>query len=65
MIAAKKKPRPSKNERLHELLGLLGNDLVTRDQFWRMMSEQKLSDTDIDAYCAGDISAEHPEGFLR
>jgi hypothetical protein len=64
-MTAKKRAKPSKFERLHELLGLFGNDLIDRDTFWKMMAEQRLTDSDIDDYCAGVISAENPEGFLR
>ena len=64
-MTAKKRAKPSKFERLHELLGLFGNDLMDRDTFWKMMAEQRLTDSDIDDYCAGVISAENPEGFLR
>jgi hypothetical protein len=64
-MTAKKRAKPSKFERLHELLGLFGNDLIDRDTFWKMMAEQRLADSDIDDYCAGVISAEKPEGFLR
>ena len=61
-MTAKKRAKPSKFERLHELLGLFGNDLIDRDTFWKMMAEQRLTDSDIDDYCAGVISAENPEG---
>ena len=64
-MSAKKKAKPSKFERLHELLGLFGNNLIDRDTFWRMMAEQNLTDSDIDAYCDGSISPENPDGFLR
>ena len=64
-MTAKKRAKPSKFERLHELLGLFGNDLIDRDTFWKMMAEQRLTDSDIDDYCAGVISAENPEGSLR
>ena len=64
-MTAKKRAKPSKFERLHELLGLFGNDLIDRETFWKMMAEQRLTDSDIDDYCAGVISAENPEGFLR
>jgi hypothetical protein len=60
-----KNAKRSKFERLHELLGLFGNDRINRDQFWQMMKEQNLTDRDIDDYCDGTISAENPEGFLR
>ena len=49
-MIAKKRAKPSKYERLHELLGMFGNDLIDRDTFWRMMAEQNLTDADIDAY---------------
>ena len=61
-MTAKKRTKPSKYERLHYLLGALGNDLIDRDTFWKMMAEQRLTDSDIDNYCNGTISAEHPEG---
>ena len=64
-MTAKKRVKPSKFERLHELLGLIGNDLIDRETFWKMMAEQRLTDSDIDDYCSGTISAENPEGFLR
>ena len=64
-MTAKKRAKPSKYERLHYLLGALGDSTIDRDEFWRLMAEQRLTDDDIDAYCSGDISAEIPEGFLR
>ena len=64
-MTAKKRAKPSKYERLHELLGLLGNDLIDRDTFWRMMAEQNLTDADIDDYCDGTISPDNPEGLRR
>jgi hypothetical protein len=64
-MSAQKKSRPSKYARLHELLGAFGNDLIDRDTFWKLMAEQRLTDSDIDAYCAGEISPDNPEGFLR
>jgi hypothetical protein len=64
-VAAKKVTRPSKYARLHELLGLFGNDLITRDEFWRMMAEQRLTDSDIDHFCNGELSPDNPEGLRR
>ena len=64
-MTAKKRAKPSKYERLHYLLGAFGDNAIDRDTFWKMMAEQNLTDTDIDDYCSGAISAENPEGFLR
>jgi len=46
---------------LHELLGAFGNGVIDRGEFWRMMAEQRLTDADIDKYCTGEISADHPK----
>ena len=62
-MTAKKRTKPSKYERLHYLLGALGDDLIDRDTFWKMMAEQNLTDDDIDNYCNGTISPENPEGI--
>ena len=64
-MTAKKRTKPSKYERLHYLLGALGVDLIDRNTFWRMMAEQRLTDSNIDDYCTGNISPDNPEGFLR
>jgi hypothetical protein len=65
MTTAAKKAKASKYEKLHYLLGAFGNSEIDRDTFWRMMAEQNLNDDDIDKYCSGEISPEHPDGFLR
>jgi hypothetical protein len=67
MTAAKKQPKPkaSKYEKLFYLLGAFGDDRITRDEFWRLMAEQRLGDSDIDKFCSGEISPERPDGFLR
>jgi hypothetical protein len=64
-MTAKKRAKPSKYERLHYLLGAYGDSTIDRDTFWRLMAEQRLTDSDIDDYCSGVISPEHPDGFLR
>ncbi len=45
----------SKRERLHDILGRFGDDLITREQFEAMMKDHKLTDDDIDAYCRGEL----------
>lgn len=51
-----KKPQPpTKRERLHDILGRYGDGLVTREQFEQLMTEHKLTDADIDAYCRGKL----------
>jgi hypothetical protein len=47
--------RLSKRERLHEILGLFGDGLITREQFAEMMREHKLTADDIDLYCKGEL----------
>lgn len=37
-----------------ELLRLLADDRLTREQFWKQMHEQGLTDADIDRYCRGE-----------
>ena len=64
-MTAKKKTKASKYERLHYLLGALGESTIDVATFWRMMAEQNLTDADIDKYCSGEISPEHPEGFSK
>ena len=44
--------REDRRERLHDLLGALGNSKITVDQFWRYMRAAGLDDSDIDQYCA-------------
>jgi hypothetical protein len=61
-MTAKKRTKPSKFERLHYLLGALGDSTIDLATFWRMMAEQNLTDDDIDNYCNGTISAESPNG---
>ena len=41
----------SKYARLHELLGLLGNDQITLEVFWPLMNAAGLTNDDIDRYC--------------
>jgi hypothetical protein len=55
----------SKYARLYELLGALGKGQIDKESFWKRMEEQQLTDSDIDAFCAGDISPDNPDGFLR
>jgi hypothetical protein len=53
-----KKPQPpqaSKRERLHGILGMYGDDRITREQFEALMKDHKLTDDDIDAYCRGEL----------
>jgi hypothetical protein len=64
-MTAKKKPKPSKHERLHYLLGALGDSAIDLATFWKMMAEQRLTDSDIDNYCDGTISPDNPEGLRR
>ncbi len=64
-MTAAKKAKATKYEKLHYLLGALGESAITLDEFWRQMAEQRLADQDIDKYCSGEISPEHPDGFLR
>ncbi|MCA1452883.1 hypothetical protein I6F35_06560 [Bradyrhizobium sp. BRP22] len=45
----------TKRERLHQILGLYGDDLITREQFEALMKAHKLTDADIDAYCRGEL----------
>ena len=40
-----------KRERLDNLLGLLGRDVIDRDTFWQYMRAAGFTDTDIDNYC--------------
>ena len=47
--------RASKRERLHQILGLYGAELITREEFETMMKDQKLTDDDIDRYCRGEL----------
>jgi hypothetical protein len=47
--------RQSKLERLHQILGLFGDGLITREQFEALMKGHKLTDDDIDAYCRGEL----------
>jgi len=47
--------RPSKRERLHEILGLFGDGLITAEQFAEMMHDHKLTADDIDLYCRGEL----------
>ena len=47
-------PEPSKYQRLHELLGALGNGHIDVQSFWKRMAEHDLTAEDIDAYCAGE-----------
>jgi ribosomal protein S10 len=57
MGAAMKRPvvQPTKRERLHDILGRFGDDLITREQFEAMMKDHKLTDDEIDAYCRGEL----------
>lgn len=41
-----------KHQLLHELLGAFGNNVISRDEFWRRMNAAGLTDADIDAWCA-------------
>ena len=41
----------SKPERLHDLLGALGNSLINVENFRNLMVQAGLTDDDIDAYC--------------
>jgi hypothetical protein len=52
-----KKPqsRATKRERLHDILGRFGDDLITREMFEMLMRAHKLTDDDIDAYCKGEL----------
>ena len=61
----KPRPKPSKYERLHELLGALGKDVIDPRRLLETDREQNLDDDDIDQYCAGAISAENPEGLTK
>ena len=61
-MSAKKR---SKYSIFHELLGALGNGIITVESFWKRMEQEKLTDKDIDDYCNGTISAKNPDGFLR
>jgi hypothetical protein len=56
LAVAKKPVQPlSKRERLQDILGQFGDDLITREQFDQMMKDHKLTDDDIDAYCRGEL----------
>ena len=55
-MARKSGPPPTKRERLHKILGLFGDDLITKDQFLALMREHKLTDDDIDRYCSGELA---------
>jgi hypothetical protein len=56
LAVAKKPAQPlSKRERLQDILGRFGDDLITREQFDQMMKDHKLTDDDIDAYCRGEL----------
>ena len=53
-----KKPQPkpvSKRERLHDILGRFGDDLITREEFAQMMRDHKLTADDIDKYLRGEL----------
>jgi hypothetical protein len=52
--------RDGRRDRLHDLLGALGNSVITVDQFWRYMHDAQLDDIDIDAFC--DEEARHIVG---
>jgi len=52
---AKVMQQRSKCERLHEILGLFGDDLITRERFAEMMREHKLTEDDIDLYLRGEL----------
>jgi hypothetical protein len=41
----------SKDKRLHELLGRLGNAQIRLETFWKLMKEAGLSDADVEDYC--------------
>jgi hypothetical protein len=47
--------RTSKRERLHDILGRFGDELITREQFEQLMRDHRLTDDDIDAYCRGEL----------
>ena len=57
MGATMKRPvvQPTKRERLHDILGRFGDDLITREQFEAVMKDHKLTDDDIDQYCRGEL----------
>ncbi|MET4017771.1 MULTISPECIES: hypothetical protein [Bradyrhizobium] len=48
-----KRAQQTKRERLHQILGLFGEGLITREQFETMMKQHDLTDDDIDRYCRG------------
>lgn len=52
---AKAKQQRSKRERLHEILALFGDGLITPEQFAEMMRDHKLTADDIDLYCEGKL----------
>jgi hypothetical protein len=52
----KKPVQASKRERLHDILGRFGDELITREQFEALMVAHKLTDNDIDAYCRGELN---------
>ncbi len=57
MISANRRRRAadtvdlSKHQRLHEILGLLGNSRISVETFLRLMAQHHLTDDDIDAFC--------------
>jgi hypothetical protein len=42
---------PESRQRLHDLLGALGNSVIDVKQFSQYMAEANLDDADIDRYC--------------
>jgi hypothetical protein len=49
-----KKPRQTKYEHLHDLLGKFGLNVITHDQFWGQMKRYGYGQDDIDAWLAED-----------
>lgn len=51
----KRAAQQTKRERLHQILALFGDDLITREQFEAMLRDHKLTDDDIDRYCRDEL----------
>ena len=55
MSARTRSAPTTKRDRLHDILGRFGDDLITREMFEMLMKAHKLTDDDIDAYCRGEL----------
>lgn len=47
--------KQTKKQMLHDILGELGSGRITIEQYRKIMADKKLTEQDVDDYCAGKL----------